>query len=151
MQKIIISDTSCLITLDKINLLIILKNLFKVVTITSLIAQEFGTALPDFIQTIEPSQSIFQKILQMNIDAGEASAIALSLEYKDPLVIIDDLKARKIAEELKLNITGTLGVLIEARKKGFINNLSTVLKELAKTNFRLTDELIQHALKMAGE
>ncbi len=87
----------------------------------------------------------------MNIDAGEASAIALALEYKDPLMIIDDFKARKIEEELNLKITGTLGVLIEAKKKGFINNLQAVLKELAKTNFRLTDELTQYALKITGE
>lgn len=151
MQKIIISDTSCLITLDKINQLIILKNLFKVVTVTFVIAQEFGQPLPDFFETINPSKNIFQKILEMNIDAGEASAIALALEYTDPLVIIDDLKARKIAEQLNLPITGTLGVLIEAKKKGFIKSLQTVLKELAKTNFRLTDELIHYALKMTGE
>ena len=151
MQKVIISDTSCLITLAKINHLIILKDVFKVVTVTSVIAKEFGTALPDFIETIWPSQIIFEKILQMNIDAGEASAIALALECKAPLIIIDDIKARKIAEELNLNITGTLGVLIEATKKGFIKNLRSVLNELAKTNFRLTDELIQYALKLAGE
>lgn len=89
----------------------------KVVTVTSVIAKQFGTALPDFIETIEPSQIIFQKILQMNVDAGEASAIALALECKAPLIIIDDIKARKIAEELNLNITGTLGVLIEATKE----------------------------------
>ncbi len=110
MQKIIISDTSCLITLDKINQLIILKNLFKIITVTSVIAEEFGQSLPDFIEIQNPSQKMFQSILQMNIDAGEASAITLALEYKDPLIIVDDIKARKIAEELKLNITGTLGI-----------------------------------------
>ncbi len=151
MQKIIISDTSCLITLDKINQLIILKNLFKIITVTSVIAEEFGQSLPDFIEIQNPSQKMFQSILQMNIDAGEASAITLALEYKDPLIIVDDIKARKIAEELKLNITGTLGILIQGKKKGFIKDLTTVLKDLTKTNFRLTDELIQHALKMTGE
>ncbi len=69
MRKIIISDTSCLITLDKINQLLILKNLFNAITVTSVIAQEFGQTLPDFIETKDPSQNIFQKILQMNIDA----------------------------------------------------------------------------------
>ena len=100
MRKIIISDTSCLITLDKINKLIILKHLFQVITVTPVIAREFGQPLPNFIEIIIPSQKKFQEILQMNIDAGEASAIALALEYKDPLIIIDDIRARKIAEEL---------------------------------------------------
>ena len=64
---------------------------------------------------------------------------------------MDDFKARKIAEGLGLNITGTLGVLIEAKRKGLITNLKAVLEGLAKTNFRITDELIQQALEMTGE
>lgn len=151
MQKIIISDTSCLITLDKINQLIILKNLFKIITVTSVIADEFRHSLPDFIKIQNPSGKTFQRILQMNIDAGEASAIALALEYKNPLIILDDIKARRIAEALKVNLTGTLGILIEAKMKGFVKDMRAVLTELTKTNFRLTDDLIQQALKMTGE
>ena len=70
---------------------------------------------------------------------------------KIALIIMDDFKARKIAEGLGLNITGTLGVLIEAKRKGLITNLKAVLEGLAKTNFRITDELIQQALEMTGE
>ncbi len=100
MQKIIIADTSCLITLEKIKQLAILKALFNAITITSVVAQEFGQTLPDFVEITNPSQEIFQKMLLLNIDAGEASAIALALENKNPLIIIDDFKARRIAEQL---------------------------------------------------
>src|SRR2546422_355108 len=122
MRKIIISDTSCLIsiTLDKIDQLGILKKLFQTILITALIAKEFGQHLPAFIEIVNPSETNYQKILQMNIDEGEASAIALALECKDPLIIIDDIKGRKIAEELGFMITGTLGVLIEGKKQGHI-------------------------------
>ncbi|MBD0289000.1 MAG: DUF3368 domain-containing protein [Flavisolibacter sp.] len=61
------------------------------------------------------------------------------------------ISARRIAEQLALPITGTLGILIEGKKKGVILKLKDVLQELSKTNFRLTEELIQKALKMAGE
>ena len=110
MQKIIISDTSCLITLDKINQLETLRSLFRTITVSTIIAEEYGKSLPAFVEILDPSQKVFQQTLQLNVDAGEASAIALALQYKDSLIIIDDFKARKIAEGLGLNITGTLGV-----------------------------------------
>ena len=91
MQKIIIADASCLITLGKIGQMEILKALFNSVTVTSVIAQEFGQSLPDFIEIVNPSQEIVQKRLLLNIDSAEASAFALAPEYKDPLIILDDL------------------------------------------------------------
>ncbi len=151
MQRIIISDTSCLISLDKINQLHILKALFGIVVVTDVLVEEFGKPLPDFIKIINPSPNVFHKISKMSIDKGEASAIALALENKDSLIIIDDYKARKIAEGLGLRITGTIGILIDAKTKGILASLKSVLTELSKTNFRLTDELIEKALKVAGE
>ncbi|MGN6617891.1 MAG: DUF3368 domain-containing protein [Ilyomonas sp.] len=151
MQRIIISDTSCLISLDKINQLHILKALFGIVVVTDILVEEFGKPLPDFIKIINPSPNVLHKISKMSIDKGEASAIALALENKDSLIIIDDYKARKIAEGLGLRITGTIGILIGAKTKGILASFKPVLTELSKTNFRLTDELIEKALKVAGK
>lgn len=50
------------------------------------------------------------------VDAGEASAIALALEMELPLLILDDLKGRKLASSLNLRYTGTLGVLVTAKQ-----------------------------------
>ena len=49
------------------------------------------------------------------MDAGEASAIALASELQPSLLIIDDLKGRKLAEQLHLTYTGTLGICLKAR------------------------------------
>ena len=73
MQKIIISDTSCLITLDKINQLETLRSLFRTITVSTIIAEEYGESLPAFVEILDPSQKVFQQILQLNVDAGEAS------------------------------------------------------------------------------
>jgi len=50
--------------------------------------------------------------LELQLDKGEASAIALALEIQDSTLILDDFKARKVAEKLGLKITGTLGLMI---------------------------------------
>ena len=115
MQKIIISDTSCLIILDKVGETEILKTLYGEISITSTIAQEFGKALPDWITIIDATNKTYENLLQTSIDRGEASAIALAVELGDCLLILDDYKARIFASSLQLRFTGTFGVLIAAK------------------------------------
>lgn len=94
MQKTIISDTSCLILLQKIGELDLLQGLFQSVLITPEIANEYDLPLPKWIVIESPSNKTYQRILEASLDKGESSAIALCLEKTDPLLIIDDLKGR---------------------------------------------------------
>ena len=87
----------------------------------------------------------------MHIDKGEASAIALALETADNTVILDDWKARKLAERLGLSVTGTLGVIIRAKNTGLIQSIKPYLERIRETNFRISEELEQIALKEANE
>ena len=87
----------------------------------------------------------------MQINKGEASAIALALEIHDNIVILDDWKARKIAERLGISITGTLGVIIKAKNTGIIASIKPFLDKVRETNFRISEELEQIALKEANE
>jgi len=80
MPRIIVSDTSCLILLQKLNKLDILRDLFKEITITETIEKEFGDKLSDFFNKVEPKDKNYQRILESFLDSGEASAIALALE-----------------------------------------------------------------------
>ena len=81
MQKTIVSDTSCLILLDKIKQLDLLKALFGKITVTQLVADEFGKKLPDFIQIENPQNLTYQKILDSFVDKGEASVLALAVSF----------------------------------------------------------------------
>src|SRR4029453_885710 len=99
MPKTIISDTSCLIILDKIGEIDILHKLFGSIVTTSEIADEFGQALPPWIAIQQPKNRIHQRIIEASVDKGEASAIALAIELEDCLLIIDDLKGRKFAQQ----------------------------------------------------
>lgn len=151
MQKTIIADSSCLILLDKIEELDLLKKLFGKVIVTSIIAEEFGNPLPEWISIKDAENKNYQNILELTVDRGEASAIALAVEQSDCLLIIDDQKARKLALELKLNYTGTLALLVEAKLKGHITSVRPIISKIRKTNFHLTPELENKILKSAGE
>lgn len=109
MHKAIISDTSCLILLDKIEELDILNKLFGTIITTREVAEEFGEPLPLWFELRQPTDKNYQSIIEASVDKGEASAIALAIELEDCLLIIDDLKGRKFAHQLGLSIIGTIG------------------------------------------
>ncbi len=151
MQKIIISDTSCLILLEKIEEIKLLQKLFGEIVVTSVIENEFGNPLPEWIKVSNANDKNYQNILESSVDKGEASALALAIEQSDCLLILDDLKARKLAKELKLNYTGTLGILVEAKLSGHINSMKKVLEKIKKTNYRISPSLEKKILNKSGE
>ncbi len=129
----------------------LLKKVYGSVFTTQDIASEFGDSLPEWIEVLEVKDPFRQQLLELQIDKGESSAIALALEIPGSTVILDDFKARKIAIKLGIQVTGTLGVIIRARQKGIISSIKPILGKLKQTNFRLSTELESEALKMAGE
>ena len=151
MQKVIISDTSCLILLDKIGELNLLNKLFGQITITQEIAEEFKNELPDWFKIESPANKTYQKILEASLDRGEASAIAYAIEQSDCLLIIDDHKGRKYAEQLGIKITGTLGVIVDAKLNGLINSVKPLLERIKATDFRLTADLERRTLEKSNE
>ena len=151
MQKTIVSDTSCLILLEKIGELEILELVYSEITITSVVAAEFGSDLPDWFRIEDPSAYSVERVAKSRIDHGEVTAIALALDLKDCLLIIDDLRGRSVAESLGVKVTGTLGVFIEAKHSGHLQSIKPILRKIQDTDFRLTDKLIHFALNRAGE
>jgi len=152
MYRVIISDASCLIALDEIGQLQILKALFEQIVITPEVQLEFGSQLPDWI--VIQSTSYFEKKDQLKqvLDQGEASSIALALE--DPahtLLIIDEKKGRKVAIQNSLEIIGTLGVILMAKKKAIIPSVKELLVQLAAKKFRFSQAIIQKILEESGE
>lgn len=151
MSKIIVSDTSCLILLDKLNLLFILKELFEEIAVTPEIEKEYGQTLPEWIKVVNVQNKVYQIMLQSTIDSGEASAIALAIEQPNCLLILDDNKARKAATRLGIDYIGTLGLLAEAKEAGLIELVKPILVQIKITNFRIAENLEKQILKLAGE
>lgn len=152
MHEEVITNTSCLIVLTNIDELRLLNELYGNITTTPDVIEELGEKhIPGWLQIKSPSDRTQQNILELQIDKGEASAITLALEFPGCLIILDDYKARKTAERLKLNVTGTIGVLIKAKRNGIIHSIRPILDKISQTNFRLSKDLIQEALYLAGE
>ena len=151
MHKVIISDTSCLIILSKIGKLELLRKVYGQIITTIDIATEFGEPLPEWVEIGTVKDKYKQQLLEMQIDKGESSAIALALETPGSIIILDDLKARKIADKLGLVFTGTIGVIIKAKLNGIIPSIKPVLEKIKRADFRLSIEIEIQALKEANE
>jgi predicted nucleic acid-binding protein len=151
MPKTIISDTSCFIILTNIGELDLLQKLYGQVVTTVDIAIEYGDTLPEWVEIVQVTDPYRQQLLEMQIDKGESSAIALALEIPGSIIILDDYKARKIAEQLNLHYTGTIGVIVKAKLKGIIPSIKPLLNKIKETDFRISIELELQALKAANE
>ena len=146
MHSLVIADTSCLIVLDKIERLDLLKSIFAEITITEEIKAEFNESLPNWIAVRTIEDKTKQKILELDLDKGEASAIAWCLENPDALLLIDEKKGRKVASDLNLKILGTLGVFIRAKENQLISSIAPEIEKLRSVEFRMSDQLINQIL-----
>ncbi|MEL6943233.1 MAG: DUF3368 domain-containing protein [Bacteroidota bacterium] len=139
---LIIADASCLIALYNISELDLLQTLFQEIYITPEIAAEVKAEKPNWIKikSVKDEEKISE--LHEVLDLGEASAIALALESKDALLIIDERKGRSIAKSLKIPIIGTLGILIEAKRAGIAKDYIAIIEKLRADDFRMSDKLL---------
>ena len=128
-----------------------MNKLFGQIVVTIEIANEFRKELPDWFSIEEPTNKTYQKILEASLDKGEASAIAFAIEQADCLLVMDDYKGRKYAEQLGIRITGTLGVIIDAKLSGHIASVKPLLENIKKTDFRLTADLEKKTLEKSNE
>lgn len=147
---IIIADTSCLILYQHIGRLDILQKLFPELYITEEVAVEFGD-IPEWITIVKVKKDDTYRELARSLGLGETSSIALALESKDSLLIIDEKKGRKIAQSLEIEIIGSLGLLIKAKQKGIITSVNDILLQIDQTNFRVSDKVRAAILEIAGE
>ncbi len=141
MLKAIISDTSCFIILTNIGELELLHKVYGQIVTTPEIVAEFGETLPEWVEIAEVTDKYRQRLLELQIDKGESSALALALETPNSVVILDDYKARKIAERLGITFTGTIGVIIKAKLNGIIPSVKPLLEKIKRTDFRLSAEI----------
>jgi uncharacterized protein len=88
----------------------------------------------------------------ITLDAGESEAIAMSLEWPADLLIMDESSDRAMARNLNIRITGTLGVLLKAKRDGQIPSLKSEMNRLVQdAGFVVSDRVRKTFLAEAGE
>ena len=92
-----VSNSSCLIALDAAGSLGILERLYNTIAVLDAVVQECGGALPTWVQVHSVQNQALAQSLCLNLGAGEAEAIALSIERSTARLILDDKKARRVA------------------------------------------------------
>jgi hypothetical protein len=160
---IIVSNTSPIINLANVDSLPLLNQLYGNIIIPQAVFQEIaviGAGEPGAkeVQTL-PWISIHtvQNLAVVNslsheLDAGEVEAIALALELKADLLLMDERRGCKVAQRMKIACSGVLGVLIKAKRHGPVVAVKPILDDLiAKAGFWVDNALYQQVLQMVGE
>lgn len=156
---IVVSDTSPLSYLHRIERLSILKSLYGAVVIPPAVRQEIQAAGRlheqldwSFIRIIAPVDTKEVDELREHLDRGESEAIVVARELKADLLLIDERSGREIAKAMGVPRIGLLGVLLEAKSRGLIRSVAQELGRLeAATNFRLHPTVRAEVLRLANE
>jgi predicted nucleic acid-binding protein len=146
----IVSNSACLIALERIEQLNLLPQVYPSIWIPEAVKREIGF-LTDWLQVQTVQNQALVSTLRTQVGAGESEAIALALEIKNVPVLLDDKKARRIAEQLNLQVTGTVGLLLKAKKKSIIPAIRPILDALEEVDFRISSRLRTRALELAEE
>lgn len=149
MIELIVSNSSCLISLERINRLEILQKLFNEILIPPAVHTEIGFSY-SWLKIKEPKYVDFISALQTNLGLGESEAIALAFEIKSKM-ILDDAQARKIAERFKLKIIGTIGILLLAKQERIITKVNPIIEELEHSGFYLSAHLKNLVITLSRE
>ena len=161
-ERLVVADASPLIGLASAGAFDLLRRLFGQVAVTAAVRDEVlaGGDLPGSreiaeaieegwikVETALPDQRKFA-----DLGAGEASTLALACAYPDQcLVLMDEPLGRVHARAHGLAVTGLDGVLLAARRAGFIPAIRPFFERLEGSGFRLSREVIRTILEQAGE
>ena len=142
-------DSACLIGLERIGRLDPLPALLSPIFAPPAVNREFGSQ-PAWMKVERPSDVGMVAALRLLVDPGESEAIVLAYE-KGLRIILDDRKAREVAQRLGVPVAGTVGLLVKAKQEGVIATVRPLLDALDANHFRISDALRAEALTLAGE
>ena len=157
----LICDTSALIALHQVGLLHILPALSQIVVVPGEVEQELATGRSEGHDVCDVASLPWVAIRTptarpalpdaKQLGAGESNVLWVALETPGSVAVLDDALARRVAAQLAIAFTGTLGLLLDAKRRGLIPAVAPVLLELDRHDFRLSPRICEAVLKAAGE
>lgn len=157
----VICDTSPLQYLHQLQKLSLIPQLAKRALVPPAVVAEIdagrnlGLDLPDiahleWVVVEAPTRSLVISEIS-DLGPGEMEVLALALERKESVAVLDDAVARRAAKALGIRLTGTLGVLLDAKRAGLLSEITPILDRLQALGFRLAAPTRRAVLQMAGE
>jgi predicted nucleic acid-binding protein len=160
---IVVSDASPLISLGAVGRIELLRQLFGEISIPPAVLQEvteagagrpgaFEVQTAGWIASRTVESEFLPRALEGELDRGEAEAIALAVQLRAHLLLVDERRGRRVASRFGLKVVGVLGILVAAKRQGFLLKIEPVLGDLReKAGFRVSPALYQRALEEVGE
>lgn len=160
---IVVSDTTPLITLIKAEKLDILHDLFGEVVIPEAVFSEVTgnesfkeeadfIRNSKYIKVVKAHNGNQVSFLQRatGLDLGESEAIVFADETKADLLLMDEVAGRRVAQNMNLPITGSIGILIRAFQSGIITKeeADDAFSRIRKANRHISEKLIDKALEL---
>lgn len=162
MQDIAVFNSSPLINLAKADKLDLYPSMFKKCYIPEAVYKELITEGKNKIGLDEIEKLITDKIievkkikdkhlakaLQTELDYGESEAIALAIETKACVLIIDETEGRRFAELYHLRKTGFIGILLDAYRNNLIDNIEIPLNIAISKGFWINKKLLKQIIEI---
>jgi predicted nucleic acid-binding protein len=160
---IVVSDTSPIINLAAVHQLSLLRSLYTEITIPEGVYNEIALAgsglagadevrTSNWFKTLKVREQTLLKELEIHLDSGEAETIALGSQLKADLLLLDERRARKVAADLGLRHIGVVGVLIEAKSRGYLAKVKPILDAMiSEAGFWISSELYARVMQAANE
>lgn len=161
-MNLVVSDASPLINLARVGRFDLLAALYGRIVIPQAVYEEVvergegregsrEVRDTDWIEVRTPQDELAVRALAAELGTGEAAAIVLALEFGASLLLVDEIRGRRIAQQLGLEVRGTLGVLARARREGRISSLREALDLLLARGTWIDQALYEEMLRLVGE
>jgi predicted nucleic acid-binding protein len=150
-DEITVANSSCLIALEAVGRLDLLRDLYTSIDVPDAVSHECGANLPDWIRVHTIQNQQLAASLKLQLGDGEAEAITLACELSAARLILDDKKARRIARQLGAPVTGTLAILLAAKDRGLVPAVRDILDAVQATGFHVSSALRDEVLRRCGE
>lgn len=150
-----------MIHLSRIGQVDLLRGLYAEILIPDVVADEVARHVSDeldaalasgWLRRVTPADRARVEEIERELGGrGEAEVIGVALEVGDAVVLIDEAAARRYALSRGLQVRGTLGVVVHAKRRGLIEHVTPLLDDLRRTGFWLDDATYRRARELASE
>ena len=154
-------NTSPVQYLHQLGLLHLLPKLGGRVSILPAVVEELAAGRKAGVDLPDPTQLDCVRIhrpvsaaalpLVRDLGPGETEVLMLGLESRDSILVLDDALARRVAVGLGLRLTGTIGILLSAKRAGLMSMVTPAIDHLQALRFHVAPQTRAAVLTLAGE